>query len=131
MHYLLLPLLSSSLCWLVLLYVMVLMQGLKLLLIVVDVLLKRQRMHLDQLNERLSGLLSFLISSSFLLHGILERLRYGLLQHVISVHDLRNRQPMIRLLRLLRVRKLLLLINELKVLGLRQSQYSLCDLVAR
>ena len=53
---------------------MVLMQGLMLLLIVVDVLLKRQRMHLDQLNERLSGLLSFLISSSFLLHGILERL---------------------------------------------------------
>ena len=124
-------LLSSSLYWLGLLYVMVLRQGLMLLLIVVDVLLKRQRMHLGQLNERLSGLLSFLISSSFLLHGILERLRYGLLQHVISVHDLRNRQPMIRLLRLLRVRKLLLLINELKVLGLRQSQYSLCDLVAR
>ena len=110
---------------------MVLMQGLMLLLIFEDVLLILLRMHLDLLSERLSGLLSFLISSSFLLHGILERLRYGLLQHVISVHGLRNHQPMIRLLRLLRVRKLLLLINELKVLGLRQSQYSLCDLVAR
>ena len=53
---------------------MVLMQGLMLLLIFEDVLLTLQQMHLDQLSERLSGLLSSLISSSSLLHGILERL---------------------------------------------------------